>query len=144
MSTHPFVGTWRLVSFEIRTANGEVSYPFGEDAAGYLIYSQDGYMAASIMDANRARFASSDFRASSPEEKRAAFDTYITYCGTYEVKDDKVTHHAEISLFPNWSGTDQERFFEISGDQLTLRTPPTKFEGDEITGHLIWQRTASR
>ena len=36
----PFCGTWRLVSFEARTSSGEVSYPLGKDAAGYLIYSQ--------------------------------------------------------------------------------------------------------
>jgi len=144
MSTNPFVGTWRLVSGETKTASGEVSHPFGKHATGYLIYSQDGYMAVAIMQANRANSASADIRAGSPEEKLAAFDTYLSYCGTYEVKGDKVLHHIECSLFPNWSGADQVRFFEFSGDQLTLRTPPMALGGMERTVQLIWQRAAMR
>lgn len=140
MSTNPFVGTWRLVSGEIKTARGEVSHPFGKDPTGYLIYTEDGYVAVAIMSANRASFASADIRAGSSEEKLAAFDTYLSYCGTYEVKDDKVVHHIKVSLFPNWSGADQERFFQFSGNQLTLRTPPMKVEGVEQTAQLIWQR----
>jgi hypothetical protein len=49
MSSNPFVGTWRLVSSEIRAATGEVSNPFGDGVTGYLIYSDDGHMAAVIM-----------------------------------------------------------------------------------------------
>jgi|SRR6516164_5778458 hypothetical protein len=140
MSANPFVGTWRLVSLETKTASGAISHPLGKDATGYLIYSSDGYMAGGIMQANRSNFASADARRGGLEEKGAAFDTYISYCGTYEVQGERVIHHVEISLFPNWSGTDQERFFEFSGDQLALRTPPMMIEGAERTAHLIWQR----
>ena len=142
MLTNAFVGTWRLVSAETKTASGEVSHFLGKDAAGYLIYSQDGYMAIAIMQANRVNFASADIRAGSLEEKLAAVDTYLSYCGTYKVKGDKVVHHIELSLFPNWSGTDQERYFELSGDQLALRTPPVMIGGVERTAQLIWQRVS--
>ena len=80
-------------------------------------------MAASVIRADRANFNSADIWAARPEEKLAAFDTYGSYCGRYEVKGDKVIHHIELSLFPNWSGRDQERSFEFSRDRLTLRTP---------------------
>jgi hypothetical protein len=144
MSTDPFAGTWRLISAESKTASGEVSHLFGSGASGYLIYSQDGYMTASIAHANRASFASADFRAGSLEEKLAGFDTYLSYCGTYEVKGDRVVHHIELSLFPNWRGADQERFFQFSGDQLVLRTPPMPVGGVERTVQLIWQRATPR
>ena len=45
MSTNPFVGTWQLISNETKDASGEVSHPFGKDATGYVIYSEDGHMA---------------------------------------------------------------------------------------------------
>jgi len=45
----------------------------------------------------------------------AAADSYIAYFGRYEVKQDRVTPHLEASLFPNWVGTDQERFYRFDG-----------------------------
>jgi hypothetical protein len=143
MSTNPFVGTWRLLSLETRTSGEEVGYPLGKDAVGYLIYSQEGFMAASVMRAGRANFASADSLAASAEEKLTAFETYSSYCGTYEVKGDKVIHHIELSLFRNWSGRDQERFFEFSDDRLTLRTPPMSVGGVERTLQANWQRVRS-
>lgn len=143
MSKNLFVGAWRLLSFEARTSSGEVSYPWGRDAVGVLLYGQEGYMAGSLMRADRANFKSADIWAATPEEKLAAFDSYTSYCGTYEVKPDKIIHHVKLSLFPNWSGGDQERYFEFSGNQLTLRTPPTTVGGVERTAILIWQRVNS-
>ena len=143
MSKNLFVGAWRLLSFEARTSSGEVSYPWGRDAVGVLLYGQDGYMAGSLMRADRANFKSADISAATPEEKLAAFDSYSSYCGTYEVKPDKIIHHVKLSLFPNWSGGDQERYFELAGNHLTLRTPPTTVGGVERTAILIWQRVNS-
>jgi hypothetical protein len=122
------------------TPAGEVPGPFADGAAGSLIYTEDGHMAASIMPANRPNFASPDMRAGTPQEKIAAFETYLTYCGTYSVESDRVIHHVQLSLFPNWIGGDQVRYFEFSGDQLTLRTPPIVIDGVELTTQLIWRR----
>jgi hypothetical protein len=144
MSTDVFVGTWRLVSVETRTAGGEVSQPLGKDPSGYLMYSEDGHMAVAMMQANRRPFDCADIRGGTLEEKAAAVDTYLSYCGRYEVVGGKVIHHIELSLFPNWSGVDQERFFEFSGDLLTLRTPPVMIEGVEQTAQLVWQRAKRR
>ena len=135
-----FIGTWALVSFEVRSTNGTVSYPFGRDVRGYITYSQDGYMSVSFMSTDRPHFKSNDLRGGSAEEKVLAFDTYFTYCGKYEVTDKKVVHHIEVSFYPNWIGADQERFYMFDGDQLILSTPPLVFENAEQTGYLSWKR----
>jgi Lipocalin-like domain len=45
MTPNPLIGTWRLVSWENRSlVDGQISYPLGKDAAGYIMYNQDGYM----------------------------------------------------------------------------------------------------
>lgn len=142
MSADRFVGAWRLLSLEARTSTGDVSYPYGQDAAGYLLYSREGYMSVSVMQARRANFASSDALEAPADEKLAAFDTYSSYSGRYEVHGQKVIHHVEISLFPNWSGKAQERFFAFSGDQLTLAAPPIRIGGVDQKLLAIWQRTA--
>jgi hypothetical protein len=36
------VGAWRLLSWENRTADGQVTYPMGIDALGSLLYTADG------------------------------------------------------------------------------------------------------
>jgi hypothetical protein len=93
------------------------------------------------MRASRANYASGDLSGGTPEERLAAMDSYSSYCGTYEVKGNKVIHHIELSLFPNWSGVDQERFFEFSSeDRLTLSTRPMAAGGEELTLHANWQR----
>lgn len=140
MSATQFWGTWQLQSFEIKNSAGEVSYPYGTDAKGYLIYGQDGYMAVALMKANRANFDSADMSAANTDEKRVAFDTFASYCGTYEVQGEKVIHHVQVSLYPNWSGSDQERFFKFFADQLVLSTPLSPAEGKEQTAIVVWRR----
>jgi hypothetical protein len=140
MSTDRFVGAWRLLSLEARTSTGDVSYPYGKDAAGYLLYAGEGYMSVSVMQACRTNFASPDDLQAPAEEKLAAFDTYSSYSGRYEVRGQKVIHHVEISLFPNWTGKEQERYFELSGDRLTLSASPILIGGVEQKLVAIWQR----
>ena len=99
-------------------------------------------MSVSVMQARRVNFASDGLRAPA-EEKLAAFDTYSSYSGRYEVRGQKVIHHVEISLFPNWTGKAQERLFEFSGERLTLTAPPMQIAGVEQNLVAIWQRMHS-
>ena len=140
MAENPFIGTWALVSFELRNRNGLVIYPFGHNVHGYIIYGQDGYMFVAFMSVGRPNFKSRDLRGSSIEEKELAFDTYLSCCGRYELRGEEVVHHIEVSLIPNWTGQDQVRFYEFDEDQLVLSTPPVLWEGIEQTAHLIWKR----
>ena len=137
-----FVGTWRLASFELRNTQGEVSYPLGEDAVGFIMYANDGRMSVEIMSAERPVFALDDVLAGSAEEKAAAFESYISYCGRYEVRGATVVHHVEVGLFPNWVGGEQERIFEFSGNRLMLSTGVRMIRGHEQSAHLIWERVA--
>ncbi len=138
-----FVGTWKLVSFELRHNDGNVIYPFGENATGYLLYNLDGYMSVAFMRADRSPFSSPDMTQATLEEKGKAFDETLCYCGKYTIHDNQITHHIEVSLFPNWIGLDQIRFYEFSGNLLTLSTPPLKVYGKTQVAKLIWERVNS-
>ena len=76
----------------------------------------------------------------SVEEKVAAIDSYVSYCGKYEIKTNKVIHHIEVSLFPNGVGIDQERLLKLEGDRLILGTDPFLIKGQHQSAHLIWKR----
>jgi hypothetical protein len=141
MTSNPLVGSWRLISWENRCVDGQkISYPLGKDAVGYIMYNEGGYMFVAIMRPNRVRFVAGDLLGGSTEEKVQAADTYVSYCGRYEFHGDTVTHHVDLSLFPNWVGVEQERLVELRGNRLTLSTRPILLGGMQRTAHLIWER----
>ena len=128
-----FVGTWKLVSYEVGA-----SHPMGRDAVGFLIYDADGRMSFQVMRSGRPKFRASGgsrggYEAGTAEEVMSAYRGYIAYFGTYEVNEEGriVTHHMEGSLFPNWVDRDQIEFFELSGDRLTFGLDPIRY---------IWKR----
>ncbi|MFC1923927.1 lipocalin-like domain-containing protein [Chloroflexota bacterium] len=143
MKKKDFTGTWKLVSSEFRLPDGQAFYPYGRDAVGMLMYSDSGYMSVQIMRRERLLFTSGDRLTGTAEEIKSAFEGYAAYFGTYRVnqKEGTVTHQVEGSLFPNWAGINQERFFELSDGQLTLRTPEVILGGQQMTGILQWKRT---
>jgi hypothetical protein len=144
MASNPLIGTWRLVSWENRSVDGqEVSYPLGKDATGYIMYNQDGYMFVAIMAPHRLRFAADDLLSATKEEEAQAEETYISYCGRYDFLGDTVVHHVELSLFLNGIGVDQERLVDLRGNRVTLSTRPLLLRGIQQTAHLIWERVST-
>jgi hypothetical protein len=141
-SQSPLVGTWKLLSFESQSADGEISHPFGEHAHGLLMYDSHGRMSVVLTRADRPTFVSGDPARGTPEEIKAAFDGFSAYCGTYNIDNKRrtVTHHVEANSFPNWVGTDQQRFFTLSGRRLTLRAPPLLVDGQTVTFTAVWER----
>jgi hypothetical protein len=133
-----FIGAWRLVSVETHREDGSL-YRRGE-RTGYLIYSPEGFMSVSFMKEGRSLFVSGDIRGGTPFEKLEAFDGYVSYCGRFEVDGNRVIHDIEVSLFPNWVGERQERFYSFDGDRLTLSTPVQLVGGMGLSSHLVWER----
>ena len=140
MNGTDLVGTWTLASWEVVDADGGVERPFGPAPVGYITYTSDGFMAVAFMPSDRKPFAAADILGGSPDEKCAAVETYISYCGRYEVQGDQVYHHIEASLFPNWTGVTQERIVNLQGDTVRLSTPPLLIKGKVRTAHLVWRR----
>ena len=140
MTTNPLVGTWKLVSFEVKGPDGRVHYPLGAEPVGYIAYSEDGRMHVAMMKANRHKISADMLSLASTEEKAIAAATFVSYCGRYEIKGDKVIHHVEISLDPNMTGEPVERFMQLSGRRLTLSMPPFPIFGETHTGRLVWER----
>jgi hypothetical protein len=81
MKSNPLVGTWRLLSWENRSAEGTISYTLGRQAVGLIVYTDDGYMSVAIMSPDRQPFAGGDLLGGSSEEKARAAESYVCYCG---------------------------------------------------------------
>lgn len=137
------IGAWSLISFEIHKSDGTVTRPFGDDARGLIIYTDVGRFSAQLMRGDRPTFAAGDQMKGTPEEIEAAYTGCVSYYGSYKLDAGGgfVVHQVERSLFPNWEGKGLKRFFELSGNRLTLRTPPTLWGGSgEVVAVLVWER----
>ena len=138
LSREDFIGTWRLVSVETRKEDGSLHRRGSR--TGYIIYSADGYMSVAFMKEGRSKFASGDIRGGTVEEKVEALNGNIASSGGYEVEGKSVFHNIEVSLFPNWIGDRQERFYEFDGERLTLSTPLQLVGGIQLSSHLVWEK----
>lgn len=147
---HDLVGTWRLVSWVVRSADGTSSEPLGADPCGLLVYTADGAMSGQMMRTGRPRLrrprqTAADVGEDDPEELAAAFNGYVAYFGSYELDTagGVVCHRVEGALIPNWEGIELRRTVTMDGDVLVLRTPPAQVRGGMQTDVLRWRRAGS-
>ena len=71
------VGAWRLLSWENQAADGQVTYPMGIDALGYLLYTADGRFSVTISRRGRAGFAAGDLLGGTTEEQARAVEGFV-------------------------------------------------------------------
>jgi hypothetical protein len=140
MSTNQLVGAWRLVAMEYRYSDGRMRYPYGREAVGYIIYTADGRMSATLMAGDRAPFDTEYPRGEGREAKAAAFESYLSYAGRYEFPGDRVIHHVEVALIPDWVGTTLVRLARFEGERLILSTEPDARGRVTV---ITWERVAS-
>jgi hypothetical protein len=133
------IGSWKLIKFEMKT-NDNISYPYGENPLGYLIYSENGFMAVLISKDNRNNISAENITKISEEEKIQLADGFIGYIGKYEVLNNKIVHHVKLSFIPNWMGMPLERFCEFYKGNLILETPSEEIDGSIYASRLIWKK----
>jgi hypothetical protein len=120
------VGTWRLVHQIKINSDGKTEYPYGEDAIGYIHYSDTGIMSVHISRKSRAEAKDvSDLK-----------HDYLAYFGRYEIDTDKqvVRHFVEGQLFPGDHADVLVREYHFDGDLMSLKTV------DGTGREILWQR----
>ena len=140
----PFAGVWKLVSCEAIRRNGTAIPIYGREPVGRLYYDENGNMSVHIMRADRQPIQGDSKFGRRDGDVRAAFEGYEAYFSTYAVDTERRTieHRVIGSLFPNWTGTVQTRFYEFEGrDRLVLSSQPAGSEGNAKTVvKLVWER----
>lgn len=133
-----FIGAWRLVAFEDARPDGQVVYPYGQDAAGLLIYDSSGRMSVQIMRRDRPSLSSADWQGVPAEEIKKAIEGFTAFFGSYEVDEanGSVIHSVEGHVLPESVGKVLRREFTFSGDVLTLKPSPNR--------RVIWERIQRR
>jgi hypothetical protein len=154
MSDERFVGTWKLKSVVKKSAAGRVSKPFADNPLGYISYMPDGFMHAILMKSGRNLVGVSPEELSDAARTKKlmmsgkyimagiryvkAMTSFLSYCGTYEIRGNIVVHHVKAAMVPDWIGTDLTREFVFSGNTLTL----TARDNAGNVMDLVWERVS--
>jgi Lipocalin-like domain len=138
MTGNPLLGTWKLKSYVVITAAATRSTPYGENPTGYITYTADGRM--HVIGAADGRIMPVD--PTPPDNERVVLhDTMFAYAGTYSLEVGKVIHHIDISWNQAWTGTDQIRYFEVSGNTLALTMRVADSANDAETRYVaVWEK----
>ena len=121
-----FVGTWRLVHSISIGPDGKKEYPFGDDAIGYIHYSDTNIMGVQIT--RRLRGTTKDLAHLQHE--------YLCYFGRYEIDVERkvVRHLLEGSLIPGDHPEVLERRYNFDGKLLSLKPL------DGTNREILWER----
>ncbi|HEX3785883.1 MAG TPA: lipocalin-like domain-containing protein [Pseudonocardiaceae bacterium] len=114
------VGGWGLESVTMTAADGQLVHPFGTQPEGLLLYTNDGWMSATITGTGEAT-------------------GQTIYAGQVFVRADEVLHRVVVGVPPFGPGTEQVRKVRFADrDRLVLTAPPDQFAGAVI--ELVWRR----
>ena len=135
-----FVGTYRLITTEVKDASGKWSRTPNFNSIGYITYSDTGHMGVHIMPRNRPRFASN---MPTGEEAQAALRGYTAYFGSFTVNEqDKLVVHHRVGQINPGGDVDAKRFYDFDGERLIL-TPAPANGGSKDQALKAWTRVSS-
>nr|WP_217478465.1 lipocalin-like domain-containing protein [Pararobbsia alpina] len=132
-------GRWEIVSWTQEYDDGRVVYPMGQHLQGFIDYGPHG-MFLVIERAQRGRFASGGQWSASDAEKAAAYNSYMSYAGGYEIEGDTIIHHVRHSLFPDWEGGVQRRLGSLKDGLLRLSARLEEGTEQARSANLTWRR----
>ncbi|MDB5728790.1 MAG: hypothetical protein JWQ00_1995 [Noviherbaspirillum sp.] len=144
MDKNLLLGRWNIISWEQRYDDGRVTHPLGTALEGFIQYDANGQMICMIGRTDRPNFSTGGQWNASDEEKAAAYSSYLAYAGRYSVNGESVTHHVDLSLFPNWKNGDQKRRVELipgaAGDKLNIVARLEEGTAEARSAVLAWKR----
>lgn len=133
-------GTWDLISFVRLVDGGVIGDVLGPDAVGRISYQLDGRVTVLLMQRDRPWPADGDFLKVDDAIRGTAALGFVGYGGWFELDGDVVTHHVDISVFPEHPGTDLVRVARWEGEVLVLRTEERRTRsGRMMYDELRWR-----
>jgi hypothetical protein len=144
MAENPLVGVWKLISCDAIRTKGTRIPIYGKRPVGRLFYDATGNMSVHIMKPARRGCRSETKFGASDDEMKSAYEGYEAYFSTYTVDAERRTidHKVLGSLFPNWTGSTQTRFYAFDGqNRLVLSTAPLgSTPAERPIVQLVWER----
>jgi Lipocalin-like domain len=133
-------GSWRLISFQLKVV-GEEAEPkdiFGPNPIGRIIFSPEHRVVVFISRAGRRP-------PTSESEAAALLSSMTAYTGKFRLDGDKFITQVDGAWNEFYKGSEQVRYFELTGDKLSIRTPEQQsgiLIGKRTVATLMWEREA--
>ena len=138
------IGTWELLSYiEVPIDGTDSIFPMGKNPTGLLIFSSDDYMSLQISANPRLPYSTNDRFTASQDELVSGFNTYVAYCGQYEINSRTgiVSYHITNSLYPNFDNTTLRRKATFEADVLYLKSlDPILSNNSLVNSYLTWKK----
>ena len=135
------LGAWRLESAVEVFDDGERRDEFGPNPEGYLCYHPAGIVSATLGDSARPPVPAGDPQSGTDSDYGKMARHFIAYAGPFsvDVGNGTVTHHVDVSLFPNWQGHDQVRRVTIEAGRLSIiASDRAAADGRTFHSELTW------
>jgi hypothetical protein len=114
------LGFWRhVVERRVSESTGAVINE-ATRAPSVIVYTPAGYVGVHFPPLNRAKFVAA---MPTDDEAQAAIRGFVSYYGAYTLYPGLVFHH-RLMILGNGAADSLRRFYEIRGDELTLKFPP--------------------
>jgi hypothetical protein len=129
-SSHPLVGTWKLVEWRSQDSLGVWHEQFGSEPRGYFVYGESGHLSIHLMHEDGADVDGCDPSLATrfaAEDLLVLTECYAGYFGRYRIEpgDSVVVHLPEGGTILSLIGTEQPRYFEVRGDSLWIERSET-------------------
>jgi hypothetical protein len=138
------VGVWALQSYTDEQDGAPNSYPLGPNPGGFLIYTEDGFVSAQLMNPARAAASpSTNWQNRSQNELAQDVAGYIAYCGRYTLDEEQGTiiHLPSVALLPDLVDQQQHRTISLGHGLLTLHTDARRGTSEpSISSRLEWRK----
>ena len=109
-----FVGAWRLAALEEPDPDGQIHKA---DCTGLLVFTRDGRMSVQVM----YRTPPAANQSAPVQYSQGGYEASF---GKYEIDDDHTfSFHVEGALVRSLVGKDLKRAYQLSGNQLIVRSP---------------------
>jgi hypothetical protein len=138
---------WTLRSYTDERDGSPTTHPFGTQPEGVLIYTEEGFVSAQLMNPSRGAARTADWGSGDRTDLADAAAGYIAYCGRFVVDElrEMVTHIPLVALLPGLIGSDQHRAVVLGAHALTLRTEPRQSsDGYSMSSRLEWTRVSAQ
>ncbi len=142
MNRDTIKGRWSILAWQQLYDDGRVLLPMGIELEGFIEYSDFG-MFCVVAKKDREAFTTGGQWSAEDSEKAAAYSSYLTYAGDFDVDGNTITHKVRYSIFPNWVGGSQVRKAVLEGDTLFLEARLEEGTSEARTARLSWKRVAA-
>jgi hypothetical protein len=128
-------GTWKQISGTlVEVESGLAKDGLSSAPNGHVTFSPDGRIMLISLDTARPRPAGPVPTAA---EAEALFRGMIAYAGWFTIDGNRIFYDLDATWNETWTGTRQERFWELKDGKLLVSTPPIV---NPVTGKLCVHR----